>query len=813
MVSAEVAVAAGIGPWSGYGRERRRRITHGAILPAMKPPSALRLLRWAALAFALLALGPSWAQETHPLDLDQTRQSLTSVEAALRDRNLSDADLQRLRAENDALALALQGAVADLTPRLAASTKRLAELTPKSSEAAPATDVATKELATEKQRNDRLDANLRAARAMLLEADDLGTRISAARRQLFARETFARSSSVLDPQLWVAVAREVPVDASVMKSLIGNWLDAIGERLALLQKIEVAAALILLALIAAPLYWVARRVITRDPDSKAPSRLRRALAAAWTCLVLAALPLIALGLLASGLDAFDLSDPSVQGVIDAVLEAGRVLIVVNALARGVLAPRLTAWRLIPMSDRSAGIFYRLAMTIAGIWAAERLIEPAADAVASLNIAVAGRAVGATLASLAMAYALRQFGAQPVRAAGSPQGDPWAPARTLGWALAIVIFTAAVSGYIAFATFLINQAIYLTVLGTALYLVDCIVQDGTEALLKPEAPVGARLLTMVGLRRNVLAQIVVILQGVARLAVLVIAVAAVLEPWGVQSQDMFGALRAAYFGFSIGGVTLSLSSMMGAAAVFAVALFITRVIQDWLGARLLPQTRLDAGVRNSVRTIFGYLGVIVAILLAGAQIGLDVQRLALIAGGLSVGIGFGLQTIANNFVSGLILLWERSIRVGDWVVVGTEQGFVRAINARATEIETFDRGSLIVPNSNLVSGAVKNWVHNDRVGRIIVSVNVAYESDVDQVRDLLIAAAKAQDLVLKIPAPTVLFAEFSDWALKFSLICYVDDIELGERTRSDINFDILRRMREAGLRIPYPALPPPKPEPN
>ena len=192
-------------------------------------------------------------------------------------------------------------------------------------------------------------------------------------------------------------------------------------------------------------------------------------------------------------------------------------------------------------------------------------------------------------------------------------------------------------------------------------------------------------------------------------------------------------------------------------------------------------------------------------LAGAQIGLG-QKLALIAGGLSV-IGFGLQTIATNFVSGLILLWERTIRVGDLVVVGSDQGFVRAIKARATEIETFDRGSLIVPNSNFVSGVVKNWVHNDRVGRIIISINVTYESDVDQVRDLMIAAAKAQEQVLAIPGPSVLFAEFGDWSLKFNLICFVDDIEQAERTRSDINFEVLRRMREAGLRIAYPVPPP------
>jgi potassium-dependent mechanosensitive channel len=773
----------------------------------MKPASALRLLHWVLLVFVLTGLGRAWAQETRPLDLDQTRAALTAMEASLREKNPDDADLQRLRAESDSLALALQGAVADLTPRLAASAKRLEELTPKSGETAPTTDVAAKDLETEKKRHDTLDANLRAARAMLLEADDLSTHISAARRQLFAQRTFAQSSSILSPQLWTAVWREVPIGAEVMRGLIGNWLDAVGDRLTLAEKIEMAAGVIALALAAAPLGWLARRFVYRDPGETAPSRLRRALAAAWIFLLFAALPLAGLGVLTGALDSFDLSDPSMQGVIDGAFEAARVLIVVNALGRGVLAPGRAAWRLVPMTGRSAAIVYRLAMTIATIWAVERLIEPAADAVASLNIAVAGRGVGAVLAALAIAHALRQLGAQPIGAAASPQKDAWTPLRTLGWAAALVIFAAALTGYIAFATFLVNQAIYLSVVGSALTIADIIAQDGAEAILRPDAPIGARVLAMAGLRRSVLAQIVVILQGVARLVALVVAFAAVLKPWGVQSQDMFGALRAAYFGFAIGGVTLSLSSLIGAGVVFAVGMFFTRLVQDWLSSRLLPQTRLDAGARNSVRTILGYVGVIVAALLAGAQIGLDVQKVALIAGGLSVGIGFGLQTIANNFVSGLILLWERSIRVGDWVVVGAEQGFVRAIKARSTEIETFDRGSLIVPNSNLVSGVVKNWVHNDRVGRIVVSVNVAYESDLDQVRDLMISAAKGQEQVLAIPAPTVLFAEFGDWALKFNLICFVDDIELGERTRSDINFDILRRMREAGLRIAYPALPP------
>ena len=771
-----------------------------------KPASALRLLRWIVLALALFALGRASAQETHRLDLDQTRATLTATETALRDKNLDDAGLQTLRTQSDALALALQGAIAELTPRLADSAKRLEELTPKSGQPAPTTDVAAKDLEKEKQRHDRLDANLRAARAMLLEANDISTRISAARRQLFAQRTFARSSSILNPQLWIAVRRELPVDAEVVRNLTDNWLGAVNER-PLLAKIGMAAILIALALAAAPLGWIARRFIYRDLGEKTPSRLRRALAAAWAFVIFAVLPLAGLGVLAGALDSFDLTDPSMQGVIDAAVEAARVLIAVNALGRGMLAPERPPWRLVPVSDRTAGIIYRLAMTLAVIWAVERLIEPMADAAASLNIAVATRGVGAVIAAIAIAYALRGLGARPTGAQGSPQNEAWAPLRTLGWAAALIIFLAAVTGYVAFATFLLNQAIYLSVLGSALYIADIIAQDGIEAVLKPDAPIGGRLVAMAGLRRNALAQISVILQGIARVVVLVVAVAAVLKPWGVQSQDMFGALRSAYFGFSIGGVTLSLSSIIGAAIVFAVAIFLTRLIQNWLSSRFLPQTRLDAGASNSVRTIFGYIGVIVAALMASAQIGLDLQKIALIAGGLSVGIGFGLQTIANNFVSGLILLWERTIRVGDWVVVGSDQGFVRAINARATEIETFDRGSLIVPNSNFVSGVVKNWVHNDRVGRIVVSINITYESDVDEVRDLMISAAKAQEQVLAIPAPSVLFAEFGDWSIKFNLICFVEDIERAERTRSDIHFEILGRMREAGLRIAYPAPPP------
>src|SRR5205085_10526985 len=143
---------------------------------------------------------------------------------------------------------------------------------------------------------------------------------------------------------------------------------------------------------------------------------------------------------------------------------------------------------------------------------------------------------------------------------------------------------------------------------------------------------------------------------------------------------------------------------------------------------------------SVSTIIGYLGVIAALTFALAELGIDVQKIALIAGALSVGIGFGLQSVVSNFVSGLILLTERPIRVGDSIVVKGEEGWVRRVRVRATEIETFDRASVIIPNSEFITGVVKNWTRANTLGRVVIKVGVAYDSDPDQVRDILLDIA-------------------------------------------------------------------------
>ena len=757
---------------------------------------------WLALACVFFALSGAvrGAEDTPRETLDSVKSTLAEIEDELKLENLSDGQLAQLRARGEPLVGQLQAVIAEMSPRLEASRKRLAELKPKNPDAAPEDDPAADELKAEQAKFDKLDADLRSARAALLQAGDDLTRISAQRRDIFTKQTFARSTSVLSPMLWWSVAREMPGDFGDSRQLVVDAGKRLVARVTLGQLGGFLGVLAVLFALAAPLRWVARRVIKPPGSDKAPDRLRKVVAALWTLAVLAALPLAALGAVSYALDVFDISDPRLQGVVSALLDGLRMIALAYAFARALLSPKRAAWRLPAMGDGAAARLTRLVLSIAIVWTVARLVEALAETVSSYNLLVLTRGVCALAVAALASDSFRKL-ARPLEPAAAR--DTGRPIRTFVWIYLLAVIGCALAGYIALATYLVDHALQFVGVVGALYLGDALLQESCERLLRSDSTFAQSLLGLLGFRRSGLEQAVVLVQGAARLTVIAVAIVVAVGPFGLPSQDLVATLSSVYFGVSVGGVTLSLSSLVAALVIFFLVLAATRGAQTWLGERYLPRTKLDAGVTNSIRTIFGYLGVVAALLASGVRLGLDADRLAWIAGGLSVGIGFGLQSIANNFVSGLILLWERGVRVGDWVVIGQDQGFVRRINARATEIETFERATLIVPNLSLVTGPVKNWMHADRVARIVISVNAAFESDPEAVRRLLIDAARAQDTVLSIPAPLALFIEIADWAMKFQLICYVEDALMAERVRSELNFDILARMRAAGLRIPYP----------
>lgn len=283
----------------------------------------------------------------------------------------------------------------------------------------------------------------------------------------------------------------------------------------------------------------------------------------------------------------------------------------------------------------------------------------------------------------------------------------------------------------------------------------------------------------------------------------------LHVWGLHDEGEH-LLRTLFSGgFVIGGARIVLGKLLFGVLLFGVLFTFTRWLKRKLELDWLVRASVEPATREAAATLFGYVTFIIAALVGLSYSGVDLSRLAIVAGALSVGIGFGLQNIVSNFVSGLILLFERPIRSGDYIYVGASEGVVRRIRIRATEIETADRETVIVPNSALLSGEVRNRNLRSRYGRVVVAVSVAYGSDVEQVRRLLLELAGAHPGVIGegrlpgLPGPAVSFVDFGESALAFELAAQILEADQKGTIASDLRFAIDAAFRKAGIEMPFP----------
>jgi potassium efflux system protein len=380
--------------------------------------------------------------------------------------------------------------------------------------------------------------------------------------------------------------------------------------------------------------------------------------------------------------------------------------------------------------------------------------------------------------------------------------PW-PAWLRYSAFAVGGFTiaAALLGYIGLAVFVSIQIVVTgTVLLTAYIGFLSSRAIGAEGGFA-ETSVGRWLAANGKTEETTLDQLGLVVSIAINLMIVLVFLPLVLLMWGFQPGDIQAWARRLAAGFTIGSFAFSPVGILTGIFVFAVGYFFTRWFQGWLDGSVMARGRVDAGVRNSIRTVVGYAGLALAGIIAVSSAGIDLSSLALIAGGLSLGIGFGLQNIVSNFVSGLILLAERPFKAGDWIVAGAVSGTVKKISVRATEIETFQRQTVIMPNSELINAAVGNWTLRNKLGRVDIKVNVAYGADVKRAHQLLLEIAAGHPMVLKNPEPFVLFANFGPAALEFEVRVFLADVLNGNIVQNDIRFAVMEAFARAGIDIP------------
>ncbi|GAB4071650.1 mechanosensitive ion channel family protein [Ancylobacter sonchi] len=795
----------------------------------LAPDAAIGIFLRATLATLLLVLalaGGAFAQAT--LDnktvhdrLEGQRAVVDSVEAGLGRDGLRSQDLDELRGRLDPVRADLTAAIAVLEPLLSDLNHRIQELGPK-----PAADAPPENASVTAQRDDltaqaaEVEGLAKQVRLLNTRGDQLSDRITSRRRALFTDQLLARSYSVLNPELWLASLSAMAMEGRGIRYLLSDWQAYAASRMPLWGQLLLALGVVgigVLAVMLRRLLGRPLRRLNRERGEEPLSRLKACVASIVTALVGIVPAILATFAAIALLDAFDVLPARVSEVMQGVILAVIVVAAGRGMLLAALAPDESWRRVVPVSDQIATLLYR--HIVGGVWLLglvaflgnlhRALVTPVALTVSNNALLALGLAVIAisTVRALAAddpddaAGDTPAAGEQPesVLAAASATALQWA--RFPFWVLNFAVLGALLAGYVSLASFLASRSLVAVVFGLFVYVVVALINAFfIEGIAQGhKAKMAARTL---GVRPASLELIAVLVAGVLKVVVVVFAIIIVVGTWGTSTADLRDVVSRITFGFTIGTSTVTIGDILYAVLFLIVGILIARAIQRWVSVSILPRTAFDPGLQNSIATIIGYVISLAVIAMAMGQIGLNLQNIALVAGALSVGIGFGLQSIVSNFVSGLILLAERPIRVGDTISVKGEEGYVRRISVRATEIETFDRAAVLIPNSDLITGLVKNYTHANTTGRIILQINVAYDADAEEVRDLLIGCACDHPQVLRSPPPRVFLVKFGDSYLQFELRCVVANVDYALTVKSDLHFAVLDRMKQARIGIPF-----------
>ncbi|SDE99083.1 Small-conductance mechanosensitive channel [Paracoccus isoporae] len=755
------------------------------------------VIRAALMALLLLASQVA-AQETTRIDYSAWEAFASQAEAALEDPDTAPSQLDSIRDNATEWRERFEQAQQINAPRIRTIKDQIAALGP-----APAEGESEAEETA--NRREELNAQLSelqapglAATEAFSRADAMVVHVDEIEREREARVLMTQTPSPLMPSSWMAAARD---GAAVAAGVADEARRAWARR----GQVEDPGQL-LIYLVAAVALLYGRHLVDRLP-SLIGARAQgdaRAVIAFTVSLGQIMVPMIGIFLIAYALDSTGLFGEWLKPILLGWPLAGLVFFIGRWLIRTLFAAEPVAYAtlLMPQGARSlsrlygTGLIVVLALHVwlsnAGLPLSGFLRGDGAPPVIPYEFSAAGAGVIHFVLILAGGFFLFQF-ANILRRMTKFHGSDTPPYRAtilsfvgrLMRLLVIATLAATMLGYVNGA----NAVFWPAVKSLGLIGLLILLQDFCADLysLMRRSREGARDSLI-----PILIGLILIICSLPLFALI----------WGASLSDLGEAWTQISHGVALGGIRLSPGAVLTFLLVFVVGYMVTKWLQGALRSTILPRTSLDQGAQTAAVSGLGYIGVFLAAMFAITSAGIDLSSLAIVAGALSVGIGFGLQNIVSNFVSGIILLIERPISVGDWVEAGGQQGFVQDVSVRSTRIKTFDQTDVIVPNSDLISLPVTNWTRGNARGRIIIQVGVAYGTDTRKVERILMEIAEDQPTVLFDPAPAVLFMGFGADSLDFEIRAILSDITGGLGVSSEIRHQIAARFAEEGIEIPF-----------
>jgi len=792
----------------------------------------LRIIR--PLVWASLLLGCQWAlaqQDPAPpsgaVTIENLQTSLDFIEQGLQRQPLGNGEISRLREQVEF--------VAENAVRIRATALRKVKEEARLLDAlgaSPGEGEAREPPVIEEERQ-RLQSSISEHRGRVKSANVVLARVDALRERLVREEFNAlanvltqRTESPLSPSLVLVSIAQVGPHLAHFRDRISQWWTAVDftrKRLDILVW-WLASLVLVVAVLLPSRNWVLRHY-GPDHRDESPSFTRRFRVMLAVGLSNVVLPVVSIAGLYVVFTKSAAPTPDLHHMAWILAVTLCQYFLITGLSAAAISPRYPNWRISHFTDAAAVSLFRAIQLFAVLVAILNLAwvplsGPQVSERPPLNVLL--------VMDVAQGPLLTLFGATAVlvvagtvlnilRSANwhfvylnednecltSSPGKRVRALFTLVKAGLVLGIGAALAGYVNLGVFLAQRIVWSLLLIAFTYLLRAFVAGLCSRAAGDDSVISPLLNEKLGYSKGGVERLMFWVMLAVDVFLTVAAIVFLLLIWGVQGSDIMNVAGRLFHGISIGDYTLSLLDLGVALGIFVLLFIGVRLFQGFLSNRILAQTVPDVGVRDALTTGVGYTGVIIAAIVAISSLGLELSQLAIILGALSVGIGFGLQHVVNNFVSGLILLMHRPIKAGDWIVVGQHQGYVKKINVVATEIQTFDNAEVIVPNSQLVSSEVLNWTHKSTVARVVIAVSVSYDCDPRRVEEILLACAAASGDVLRTPAATVVFSDFGDSGLVFELRVFIRQADYMLVIASDLRYAISDAFREAGISIPYP----------